>query len=180
MCARHALMVFRLSRKHAVAIPARSQLSPSSLCSEPARAELLCERARASCRRRDQLGEQHTDRVAISNARLVIADDQAVVFRTRGADTATVSPSEFIGRFLLHILPSHFVKIRHFGLMASGNVSTKLECARGRCLPRPARRRRDLRGRSRRPNTAPAGTAARPDRHRCLALPSLPAPHLGA
>ena len=101
-------MVFRLSRKHAVAIPARSQLSPSSLCSEPARAELLCERARASCRRRDQLGEQHTDRVAISNARLVIADDQAVVFRTRGADTATVSPSEFIGRFLLHILPSHF------------------------------------------------------------------------
>ncbi|MBN2576093.1 MAG: hypothetical protein JXP73_16140 [Deltaproteobacteria bacterium] len=40
------------------------------------------------------------------------------------------------GRFLLHILPSHFVKIRHFGLMASGNVSTKLESARA-LLPAP-------------------------------------------
>jgi hypothetical protein len=73
---------------------------------------------------------QYTHRVAISNRRLVSMDDQAVVFRTRGDDTATVSPTEFIGRFLLHILPSHFVKIRHFGLMASGNVSTKLERAR--------------------------------------------------
>jgi hypothetical protein len=73
---------------------------------------------------------QYTHRVAISNRRLVSMDDQAVVFRTRGGDTATVSPTEFIGRFLLHILPSHFVKIRHFGLMASGNVSTKLERAR--------------------------------------------------
>jgi hypothetical protein len=73
---------------------------------------------------------RYTHRVAISNRRLVSMDDQAVVFRTRGGDTATVSPTEFIGRFLLHILPSHFVKIRHFGLMASGNVSTKLERAR--------------------------------------------------
>lgn len=79
---------------------------------------------------------RYTHRVAISNARLVSADDQAVVFRTHGADTATVAPTEFIGRFLLHILPSHFVKIRHFGLMASGNVATKLERARS-LLPVP-------------------------------------------
>ena len=71
-----------------------------------------------------------THRVAISNRRLVSIDDQAVVFRTRGQDTVKVSPMQFIGRFLLHILPSHFVKIRHFGLMASGNVSTKLQSAR--------------------------------------------------
>jgi hypothetical protein len=81
---------------------------------------------------------RYTHRVAISNARLVSADDQAVVFRTRGADTASVSPMEFIGRFLLHILPGHFVKIRHFGLLASGNVSTKLERARALLPARPA------------------------------------------
>jgi hypothetical protein len=41
-----------------------------------------------------------------------------------------LSPTEFIGRFLQHILPSRFVKIRHFGLMSSGNVNTSLEQAR--------------------------------------------------
>jgi hypothetical protein len=71
-------------------------------------------------------------------------DDQAVVFRTRGDHTASVSPTEFIGRFLLHILPSQFVKIRHFGLMASGNVSTKLESARA-LLPAPTATRDDAR-----------------------------------
>jgi hypothetical protein len=73
---------------------------------------------------------RYTHRVAISNARLVSMDDQAVVFRTRGSDTAALPPTEFIGRFLQHILPSGFVKIRHFGLLASRNVNTKLECAR--------------------------------------------------
>ena len=81
---------------------------------------------------------RYTHRVAISNARLVSADDLAVVFRTRDADTVTVSPTEFIGRFLLHILPSHFVKIRHFGLMASGNALTKLERARALLPAGPA------------------------------------------
>jgi hypothetical protein len=73
---------------------------------------------------------QYTHRVAISNARLLSMDDHTVVFRTRGADTAALPPTEFIGRFLQHILPSRFVKIRHFGLTASGNVNTKLQCAR--------------------------------------------------
>ena len=73
---------------------------------------------------------RYTHRVAISNARLVSMDDQAVVFRTRGSDTAALPPTEFIGRFLQHILPSGFVKIRHFGLLASRNVNTKLEGAR--------------------------------------------------
>jgi hypothetical protein len=56
-------------------------------------------------------------------------DDQAVVFRTHGSDTASLSPIEFIGRFLQHILPNQFVKIRRFGLMASGNVNSRLKLA---------------------------------------------------
>jgi hypothetical protein len=78
---------------------------------------------------------RYTHRVAISNARLVSVDDQAVVFRTRGSDTASLSPTEFIGRFLQHVLPNQFVKIRHFGLMASGNVNTRLRHA-ATLLPR--------------------------------------------
>jgi hypothetical protein len=72
---------------------------------------------------------RYTHRVAISNARLVSVDDKAVVFRTHGSDTASLSPTEFIGRFLQHILPNQFVKIRHFGLMASGNVNSRLKLA---------------------------------------------------
>jgi hypothetical protein len=73
---------------------------------------------------------RYTHRVAISNSRLVSMDDHALVFRTRGSDTASLSPTEFIGRFLQHILPSRFVKIRHFGLMSSGNAHRSLEQAR--------------------------------------------------
>jgi hypothetical protein len=42
----------------------------------------------------------------------------------------TIHAQEFIRRFLLHILPPRFVKIRHFGLMAPCNAKTKLESAR--------------------------------------------------
>jgi hypothetical protein len=73
---------------------------------------------------------RYTHRVAISNGRLLSVDDHAVVFRTRGDETASLPPTEFIGRFLQHILPKGFVKIRHFGLMSSGNVNGKLERAR--------------------------------------------------
>jgi predicted RNA-binding Zn-ribbon protein involved in translation (DUF1610 family) len=73
---------------------------------------------------------RYTHRVAISNARLVSIDDAAVVFRTRGQATATLRPADFIARFLEHVLPKGFVKIRHFGLLASVNVHTRLEQAR--------------------------------------------------
>jgi len=72
---------------------------------------------------------RYTHRVAISNARLVSVEDQAVVFRTRASDTASLSPPEFIGRFLQHVLPNQFVKIRHYGLLVSGNVNTRLKRA---------------------------------------------------
>ena len=56
--------------------------------------------------------------------------DEGVRFRTRGEATATLAPEQFIHRFLQHVLPTGFVKIRHYGLMASGNATTKLEVAR--------------------------------------------------
>jgi hypothetical protein len=73
---------------------------------------------------------RYTHRVGISNHRLLSVDNQGVSFRTKGGDQVTVAPTEFMRRFLLHVLPKGFVKIRHYGLYASGNVNTKLERAR--------------------------------------------------
>ncbi len=77
---------------------------------------------------------RYTHRVAISNARLVHIDDHQVRFRTRDGAHATLPLDVFIGRFLLHVLPCRFVKIRHFGLMASANATTRLEVARAHLL----------------------------------------------
>jgi hypothetical protein len=78
---------------------------------------------------------QYTHRVAISNQRICSSGD-LVTFLARDNDNpgkkrlVKVSPEEFIRRFLLHVLPPGFVKIRHYGLMAPGNLNTKLEQAR--------------------------------------------------
>jgi hypothetical protein len=69
---------------------------------------------------------RYTHRVAISNSRLVSMNDDAVVFRTREQNTATMTPVEFIRRFLQHRLPRGFVKIRHGGLLAPTNVNGRL------------------------------------------------------
>lgn len=77
----------------------------------------------------------YTHRVAISNQRLVGSDDQTVAFRARDNSNPgtyrliSLAAQEFIRRFLLHVLPHGFVRIRHFGLMASRNVQTKLQKA---------------------------------------------------
>lgn len=73
---------------------------------------------------------RYTHRVGLSNHRLVSATDEAVTFRTRGEQTATLHPHEFLRRFLLHALPHGYVKLRHYGLLAPGNVNTKLVTAR--------------------------------------------------
>jgi len=73
---------------------------------------------------------RYTHRVGLSNRRLVSFDSRGVTFRTRGSNTVTLAPDEFLRRFLLHVLPKRFVKIRHHGLMAASNVSTRLEMAR--------------------------------------------------
>lgn len=76
---------------------------------------------------------RYTHRVGLSNQRLVSFDGHAVCFRTKHGKTTTIDAVEFMRRFLLHVLPSGFVKIRHYGLVSAGNVNTKLETAR-RCL----------------------------------------------
>jgi predicted Zn-ribbon and HTH transcriptional regulator len=73
---------------------------------------------------------RYTHRVALSNQRVLSFDEDSVRFITRGAGTASLHPDEFIRRFLLHVLPPGFVKIRHFGLYAAGNVHGRLEKAR--------------------------------------------------
>jgi Putative transposase/Transposase zinc-binding domain len=79
---------------------------------------------------------RYTHRVAISNHRLVSLDERKVSFRARDNSRpghqrlVTITPPEFIRRFLWHVLPPRFVKIRHFGLMAPGNAKTKLEKTR--------------------------------------------------
>lgn len=74
---------------------------------------------------------RYTHRVAISNYRLASVTDDRVVVATRDGKTAAMTPEQFIHRFLQHVLPDNFVKIRHYGLMASGNVKTKLRVAQG-------------------------------------------------
>ncbi|WP_421930895.1 IS91 family transposase [Phenylobacterium sp.] len=96
---------------------------------------------------------RYTHRVAISSSRLVSLDDQAVRFRWkdyRRADPATgavkmatmaLAPAEFIRRFLLHVLPSGFHRIRHYGLLAKGPNSLPLDALRALILertPQPA------------------------------------------
>jgi hypothetical protein len=72
----------------------------------------------------------YINRVAISNHCILRIDDDQVAFRTRDDNICKLPPIEFIRRFLLHVLPRGFVKVRHFGLYAAGNVNSKLAAAR--------------------------------------------------
>ena len=78
---------------------------------------------------------RYTHRVAISNQRLLRYNDDGVEFATKNGQTETVTPAEFVRRFMLHVLPPGFVKMRHYGLMAPNNVHTRLETARRLLLP---------------------------------------------
>jgi len=81
---------------------------------------------------------RYTHRVAISNRRLIELDDNGVTFRFKdyrrdGAEryrTMTLATDEFIRRFLLHVLPRGFHRIRHYGLLASGGRRDNLARAR--------------------------------------------------
>jgi hypothetical protein len=72
---------------------------------------------------------RYTHRVGISNRRLLAADQAGVCFSTKDGRTVRLTPEEFIRRFLLHVLPKGFVKVRHYGLLAGSNVKDKLERA---------------------------------------------------
>lgn len=75
---------------------------------------------------------RYTHRVAISNQRIVNFQDGQVTFSWRDyrdnnrTKLMKIDASEFIRRFLLHVLPSRFVKIRHYGILSNRNRNTKL------------------------------------------------------
>jgi hypothetical protein len=73
---------------------------------------------------------RYTHRVGLSNNRLQAIDGAGVRFATKDGKNVTLAPLEFLRRFLLHVLPQGFVKIRHYGLLAAANVKTKLPLAR--------------------------------------------------
>ena len=73
---------------------------------------------------------RYTHRVGISNHRLIAVDDDAIHFATKDGKSTRLPPVEFIQRFLDHVLPHGFTKIRHYGLYAGSNVETRLEVAR--------------------------------------------------
>jgi hypothetical protein len=72
---------------------------------------------------------RYTHRVGISNSRLVEVSEHEVTFRTKNAKTVTLDPVEFLSRFVQHVLPPGFKKIRHCGLYASSSVNDALERA---------------------------------------------------
>jgi hypothetical protein len=81
---------------------------------------------------------RYTHRVAISNRRLIAADARTVTFkykdyRVDGAErfkTMTLATGEFIRRFLMHVLPKGFHRIRHYGLLANGGRADNVAKAR--------------------------------------------------
>jgi hypothetical protein len=76
--------------------------------------------------------------VAISNSRLLALDERGVSFRWKDYrakgkmryKAMTLSPQEFMRRFLLHVLPGGFHRIRHYGLLTNGSRKASLAAAR--------------------------------------------------
>ncbi len=89
---------------------------------------------------------RYTRRVAISNSRLVALDERGVTFRYKDYrvegstrhKTMTLSAGEFMRRFLLHVLPGGFHRIRHYGLIANSGRRENLARARELLLAAPA------------------------------------------
>lgn len=73
---------------------------------------------------------RYTHRIAISDHRLIAVTDDAVRFATKNGKSKTLRPQEFLRRFVQHVLPPGFVKIRHYGLMSPAHATTTLELAR--------------------------------------------------
>jgi hypothetical protein len=82
---------------------------------------------------------RYTHRVAISNSRLISLDDRGVTFRWKDyrarstatgeawIKTMTLPAEEFLRRFLLHVLPGGFHRIRHYGFLASGRRAANID-----------------------------------------------------
>ena len=90
---------------------------------------------------------RYTHRIAIANSRLVAFDGERVTFKWKDyrakADARyklmTLDADEFIRRFLIHVLPDGFHRIRHYGLFANANRSDNIALARRLLgVPHPA------------------------------------------
>jgi hypothetical protein len=81
---------------------------------------------------------RYTHRVAIANSRLIALDERGVTFRWKDYrakgktrhKTMTLTTDEFMRRFLLHVLPSGFHRIRHYGLLAAIILRGRVSCCR--------------------------------------------------
>jgi hypothetical protein len=97
---------------------------------------VYCKRPFKTCRSVLQYLGRYTHRIAISNHRILSIHDGAVSFKWRDYSDGSkvkvmkLSADEFMRRFLLHILPPGFTKIRHYGFLASGVKKTKLALCR--------------------------------------------------
>jgi hypothetical protein len=117
---------------------------------------------------------RYTHRVAISNSRLIAAGDNGVAFkykdyRVEGPErykVMTLAPHEFIRRFLLHVLPKGFHRIRHYGLLANSARAENIAKARALLAVPPAAET----------NGAGAAEKAEPDGSSVLPRPC---PHCG-
>ena len=89
---------------------------------------------------------RYTHRVAISNRRLISADESGITFKWKDYriegpgryKTMTLPTQEFIRRFLMHVLPRGVHRIRHYGLFANGNRAANIARAR-QLLAAPSR-----------------------------------------
>jgi hypothetical protein len=88
---------------------------------------------------------RYTHRIAISNRRLVSTDDRTVTFSWKDyahknrPRTMTLDGGEFLRRFLMHAIPTGFMRIRHFGLLANRVRAKNLAlCRRLMSAPPPA------------------------------------------
>ncbi len=88
---------------------------------------------------------RYTHRVAISSSRLVSMDERGVAFRWKDyraegetrRKLMTLSADEFIRRFLIHVLPTGFHRVRHYGLFANAARSANLARVRALLQPEP-------------------------------------------
>jgi hypothetical protein len=66
---------------------------------------------------------RYTHRIGIANSRLLDVSEKHVTFRTKHGKSITLDPLEFMRRFVQHVLPPGFVKIRHYGLYAGSHAN---------------------------------------------------------
>ena len=93
---------------------------------------------------------RYTHRIAISNRRLVAFDERSVTFRYKDYrngqsrwKSMTLKTDEFIRRFLQHVLPKGFHRIRHYGLFANAARGDNLACVRALLNAQPIERKTD-------------------------------------